>query len=193
VTVPFMPGAAPVDPETLTAIAGACRDRERLRFSYRGRDGAESRRYVEPHKLVSVGHRWYVVAWDRDRGEWRTFRLDRLSRARTDGTRFEPRCVPRGDAAAFVTASMASAAYRYQARVTVFASFDDVTARLKPFAGDVRPLDSERCEYRTGDDSLDWLVVRLGMLGFEFVVEEPEELRERLREVAGRYARAGGA
>ena len=190
VTVPFAPGAAAVDAQTLTLIASACRDHERLRFSYRGRDGAESRRYVEPHKLVSVGHRWYVVAWDRDRGEWRTFRVDRLSRARTDATRFEPRPVPHGDAAAFVTASIAGASHRYQARVVVHAPAAQLEARLGRFAGGVRPLTAATCEYRAGDDSLDWLIVRLGMLGFDFVVEEPPELRERLREVAARYGRA---
>jgi predicted DNA-binding transcriptional regulator YafY len=88
---------------------------------------------------------------------------------------------------------MASPASRYQARVVVAASADEVIARLRPYPADVRPLDAGRCEYRTNDDSLDWLVVRLGMLGFDFVVEEPEELRERLREVAGRYGRAAGS
>src|SRR6201747_987403 len=73
-------GGPTVDPEALTAIAGACRDRERLRFAYRGRDATESSRTVEPHTLVNLGRRWYLVAWDCDRDDWRPFRVDRLPR-----------------------------------------------------------------------------------------------------------------
>jgi predicted DNA-binding transcriptional regulator YafY len=74
-----LPASGPmVDPEALTTIAGACRDRERLRFAYRTRDAQESRRHVEPHSLVNLGRRWYLVAWDCDRTGWRTFRVDRL-------------------------------------------------------------------------------------------------------------------
>ena len=73
-----------VDPQHLTVIAAACRDGECLRFAYRSRDGTNSRRLVEPHTLVNRGRRWYLVAWDRDRDDWRTFRLDRLARPATD-------------------------------------------------------------------------------------------------------------
>ena len=73
-------GGPTVDPQTLTVIAAACRDHERLRFGYQGRDGVASRREVEPHSLVNVGRRWYLVAWDCGRRDWRTFRLDRLTR-----------------------------------------------------------------------------------------------------------------
>ena len=72
-------------PRHLTAIAAACRDRERLRFAYVSRDGAETRRDVEPHALVNLGRRWYLVAWDRGREDWRTFRVDRLARPAATG------------------------------------------------------------------------------------------------------------
>src|SRR3954469_3962281 len=68
-----------VDPQHLTVIAAACRDSECLRFAYRSRDGTESRREVEPLSLVNLGRRWYLVAWDRRREDWRTFRIDRLT------------------------------------------------------------------------------------------------------------------
>ena len=73
-------GGPTADPQVLTQIAAACRDRERLRFGYEGRDGARTRREVEPHSLVNVGRRWYLVAWDCGRRDWRTFRIDRLTR-----------------------------------------------------------------------------------------------------------------
>jgi predicted DNA-binding transcriptional regulator YafY len=192
VTLSFAPGSAPIDPETLTLIAGACRDRERLRFAYVGRDGAESRRYVEPHSLVSVGHRWYLVGWDRDREDWRTFRVDRLSSPFCDATRFEPRTVPGGDAAAFVAANMSTAPLRYQARLRMRAPAAVVRAAVPRWGVEIRALDASSCELLAGDDSLDWLVARLGMLRFEFSVVAPEELRERLREVAERFRAAAG-
>src|SRR5919106_1642178 len=95
-------GGPTVDPQQLTAIAAACRDCERLRFAYRSRDGTESRREVEPHTLVNLGRRWYLVAWDRRREDWRTFRIDRLSRPAANGTRFTARELPASDAAAYV-------------------------------------------------------------------------------------------
>ena len=78
-TSAIAPGGPEVDAQSLSVLAAACRDSERVRFGYRGRDGANSRREVEPHSLVNVGRRWYLVAWDRSREDWRTFRVDRLS------------------------------------------------------------------------------------------------------------------
>src|SRR5438876_5698505 len=89
VTLP-VPGPT-VDPQALTVIAAACRDSECLRFRYRSRDGADSRRDVEPHALVNRGRRWYLVAWDRRREDWRTFRVDRLTRPASTGARFATR------------------------------------------------------------------------------------------------------
>src|SRR5690349_2390547 len=96
-----LPASGPtVELRHLTLIAAACRDSERLRFRYRRRDGTASRREVEPHSLVNHGRRWYLVAWDPGRGDWRTFRLDRLSRPAATGVRFALRGLPARDAAA---------------------------------------------------------------------------------------------
>ena len=104
------PGGGPtVDPQDLTVIAAACRDSECLRFAYRSRDGTESRREVEPHSLVNLGRRWYLVAWDRGREDWRTFRVDRLARPAATGVSFTPRKLPAKDAAAYVERSIAAA------------------------------------------------------------------------------------
>src|SRR5438105_8151897 len=98
-----LPVAGPtVDPQHLTVIAAACRDSQCLRFGYHSRDGADSRREVEPHSLVNLGRRWYLVAWDRRREDWRTFRIDRLDRPASTGVRFAPRSLPAADAAAYV-------------------------------------------------------------------------------------------
>lgn len=101
-------GDAVVDPETLSVLASACRSNEEVRFEYRPRDRSDSRRLVEPHQLLSAGRLWYLIAWDLRRADWRTFRLDRLSDVRLAGRRFEPREIPGGDAAAYLSASVAS-------------------------------------------------------------------------------------
>src|SRR5215210_1219429 len=118
-----LPATGPrVDPEALTAIAGACRDRERLRFDYSARDQTESRRLVEPHSVVNLGRRWYLVAWDCDRGDWRTFRVDRIERASPGGARFTPRTLPGdGDPAAYVAANLRQSPNRFTARITIHA------------------------------------------------------------------------
>jgi predicted DNA-binding transcriptional regulator YafY len=186
-----LPASGPtVDPEVLTTIAGACRDHERLRFVYRARDGTESRRRVEPQSLVNRGRRWYLVAWDCEREAWRTFRLDRLERPSPAGTRFAPREPPDGDAAAYVAANLAGASYRYRARITLHASAAAVTARFPEVWGSLEPLGDDACEYRTSDDSLDWLAARVGSLGIDFEVHEPPELVERFRALAARFGRA---
>ncbi len=116
------PVAGPtVDPQHLTVVASACRELECIRFAYEARDGAKTRREVEPHSLVNLGRRWYLVAWDRGREDWRSFRVDRLTKPATTGVRFKARRLPAKDAAAYVQSSIASRPNRYEARVTLMA------------------------------------------------------------------------
>ncbi|HEY1591567.1 MAG TPA: YafY family protein [Solirubrobacteraceae bacterium] len=187
ITVPLGPT---VDPHELMLIASACRDCERLRFAYRRRDGAESRRDVEPHALVNLGQRWYLLAWDRGREDWRSFRVDRLARPASTGVRFEARAIPGGDAAAFITNSIAGRPNRYEARVTLHVAAEEIAARIPSRWGAVRPLDAGTCEYRTGDDDLRWLALRIAMLGVDFEVHEPPELIDQLRAIADQLRRA---
>jgi len=189
-TVTLPPGGPRIDPQDLTVIAGACRDTECLRFAYRSRDGADSRREVEPHSLVNRGRRWYLVAWDRGRDDWRSFRLDRLTKPAATGVRFHPRRLPAKDAAAYVEGSIAGAPTRYEAMVTLHASAEEITNRISPHWGAVEPIDGRSCTYRTGDDDLAWLAVRIAMLGVDFEVREPPELVEHLRVLGSRLRRA---
>ena len=179
-----------VDPQALTLIAGACRDHEAVRFAYRSREEVESRRLVEPHSLVNLGRRWYLLAWDRDREDWRTFRLDRLARPAVTGLRFEPRALPARDAAAYVADSLSARPNRYEARVILEATADEVRSKVAPGWGAVEAIDERSCEYRTGDDDLDWLALRVAMLRVEFRVIEPPELVERLRALGERLERS---
>jgi predicted DNA-binding transcriptional regulator YafY len=132
------------------------------------------------------------VAWDADRADWRTFRLDRLERPAAMGTRFAAREVPGGDPARFVAANLRGAQYRHVARVTLHAPADQIRARFPLMWGTLEPLSADACEYRGSDDSLDWLALRIAGLGVEFEVHEPPELAARCRELGTRLARAGG-
>jgi predicted DNA-binding transcriptional regulator YafY len=185
-------GGPTVDPQDLTVIAAACRDSECLRFDYRSREGIDSRREVEPHSLVNSGRRWYLVAWDRDRADWRTFRVDRLSRPGSSGVRFTPRTLPAPDAAAYVEQNIRGAPHRYEARVTLHAAAEELAGRVPAYWGTIEPRDERSCEFRTGDDDLGWLALRVAMLGVDFEVHEPPELAEHLRSLAGRLKRAAG-
>jgi predicted DNA-binding transcriptional regulator YafY len=185
-------GGPTVDPQHLTVIAAACRDREGLRFAYRSRDGTESRREVEPHALVNLGRRWYLVAWDRRRDDWRSFRVDRLERPASTGVRFAARTLPAKDAAAFVKESILGAPNRFESRVTLHAAADEIARRVPAHWGTIEPIDACTCEYRTGDDDLGWLALRIAMLGVDFELHEPAELAEHLRLLSDRLRRATG-
>ena len=191
-TVPLpIPELGPtVDPAVLIALATACRDHHRLRFDYRDHDGTATRRTAEPHRLVSWSRRWYLVAWDAGRADWRTFRADRITPLPPPGPRFSPRPLPGGDVAAFVARGIAAASWRYTARVRVAAPAPAVRARINHFVGTVEVVDDATSLLLTGSDSLDTLAVYLGMLGADFEVESPPELVAHIRALGERYRRA---
>ena len=192
VPVPADRPAPKVAADVLTTLTAACRDRERLRLDYRDHAGGSTRRVVEPQRVVNWGRRWYLVAWDVDRDDWRTFRVDRLSPRTPTGPRFAARADPEGDAAAYVSRKVSAAAWRHRARVVVHAPADAVLNRINPAVGTVEAVDEHTCVLDTGADSLETLAVYLGMLGCEFDVREPPELVAHLRELTGRYARSTG-
>ncbi|HZO78222.1 MAG TPA: YafY family protein [Solirubrobacteraceae bacterium] len=179
-----------VEPHYLTVIAAACRDAECLRFTYRRRDRSETRREVEPHSLVNRGHRWYLVAWDRLRDDWRTFRIDRLTKPTSTGVRFEAHELPTNDAAAFVERSIAAAPNRFEAVLVLHAEAEQLARRLPIHWGAIKPIDAHTSEFRTGDDDLRWLALRIAMLGVDFEVREPPELADHVRALAARFDRA---
>jgi predicted DNA-binding transcriptional regulator YafY len=141
-----------VDPAVLTALAAVCRDREQLRFDYHDHGGAATLRTVEPYRLVNWGRRWYLLAWDVDRGDWRTFRVERIQPRTPTGPRFTPRDLPEDDVAAYVSRRASAAAWRYRAQITVHAPAHTVADRISPAVGTVEPLDEHTCVLHTGAD-----------------------------------------
>jgi predicted DNA-binding transcriptional regulator YafY len=192
-TVPMLtPNEPTVDPEDLAVLAAAIANRERLRFDYRAVEGADSTRLVEPHRLVSARQRWYLVAYDNDRDDWRIFRVDRIGTPRPTGVRTAPRELPAEDAAAFLTSKLYSLVPTYTAVATLHAPVEEVAGRLGGAATDLEPIDEESCRLRSHSDTLEWLAFRLAMLGCEFEVHGPPELIAYLRTLAARVTRAVG-
>ncbi|MEU8774737.1 YafY family protein [Streptomyces sp. NPDC048606] len=183
---------ASVDPRTLTAMAGAVAGPERLRFAYRARDGVESRRLVEPYRLVSTGSRWYLVAYDLEREDWRTFRVDRVSEPFPTGARFVPRELPM-DAAEFVRRGLRGRE-TYTADVSFAAPPQDLPQWLRALAVPEPDGDGDgvRARFESGDDP-QWLAARLALLGVPFTVRGPERLARAAAELGTRLAGAGGA
>ncbi|MFI0964097.1 helix-turn-helix transcriptional regulator [Streptomyces sp. NPDC021080] len=192
-TTPLTSGdGASIAPETLTVIASGIAGRERLRFAYRSGDGTPSRRLTEPYRLVSTGRRWYLVAYDLDREDWRTFRVDRVSEPFATGARFTHRELPTGDAAEFLRQSMYRRQETYTFDVTFAAPAAFVAARVPAWVGAPEPIDEHSCRLRASSgDAVDWLAVRIAMVGCDFTVHEPRELVDYVRELGARLSRAG--
>ena len=188
-TVPLPTDGPTVDADVLTAIAATVRDHERLRFDYVGHDGGSSRREVEPHRLVNRGRRWYLVAWDTGRADWRTFRVDRMTPKIPTGPRFAPREAPGGDVADFVTRGLDLALWRYHASLRLHAPAAAVASKL-PSTITVEPEGDTSCVIHTGADSYEMIAVYLTMLDVDFDVLDPPEFADHLRRQAARYLRA---
>jgi predicted DNA-binding transcriptional regulator YafY len=183
------PGAA-VSTRLLSLVGTAAEHHERLVFGYRSRHGEPSERRVEPYRQVLAGRRWYLLGWDLDRGDWRTYRLDRVTGARTTGERFAPRELPAASAAEYLDAALK--APRHRAVLTFLAPVEQLAGRLAHQDGTLEPIDDDRCRYTTWVDSFEWLAMSVALLGVEFRVEEPAGFAEFCARLSGRFGRAGG-
>jgi predicted DNA-binding transcriptional regulator YafY len=185
-------GTGPVvDASTLAVLSQACLDGEEVRFEYQRRDGDQARRLVEPHQLVSAGRRWYLVAWDVRREDWRTFRVDRLSEPRLAGRRFPRRTIPGGDAAAFVARSIGNMPTRHTVTAVVRAPVDAVALATRAISGRVDDLGDGRCRVTMGADSVEWLtfVITELALSYEVEVAAPAEVADAVTRLAERLRR----
>ncbi|SEL01599.1 BirA biotin operon repressor domain-containing protein [Blastococcus sp. DSM 46786] len=186
-------GSGPVvDPQALTTVAEACRDTERLAFGYTDASGARTERLVEPSALVALGRRWYLVAHDTGRGDWRSFRLDRLTGPRPTGARFAPRRLPAESPEAFVRAGTDVRAGSYAVEAHVAAPAAVVRSRIGTWAA-VEDDGDAACRVRMETDQLGWAAFALGTVGAGFTVESPAELRTLLAEWARRFDQAAAA
>jgi predicted DNA-binding transcriptional regulator YafY len=190
--VPVAMSGPTVEPHLLSHIAAACRDDEVLRIDYRKHDGTESTRSVEPYRMVHVGRRWYLVAWDRDRRAWRTFRVDRLHLRSPNGPRFTPREPPAEDIGDYVMRNVRSIPMTYEVKVLVHAAAVVITERV-PRGVVVEPVDDETCVVYAKANTIEMLTLYLGMMDADFTVTEPPELVDRLRKMAERFLSAAAS
>ncbi|MET0133156.1 MAG: YafY family protein [Kibdelosporangium sp.] len=191
-TVPaFWGGGGPtVDATTLTVIASSCRDDERLRFGYTARDGSETNRHVEPHRLVSLGRRWYLVGWDVERHDWRTFRADRMVEPKATGARFRQRELPGGDAGAFVRDRLHSIPAQHQVEVLLQAPAATVKQVVQQW-GTVEPVSDTASRLTMNVDTFEWTAMVIGSVGVPYEVVQPAELSTYLRDMGRLFLGAG--
>jgi len=186
-----VPSTGPtIAPDVLTFIAAACRDAQRLRFDYRTRDGDEAVRTVEPHRLVQTTSRWYMLAWDVMRDDWRIFRVDRMRPRPPAGPRFAPRPPPEPDAATYVARRLSSSEWGPRARIVVREPAASLQSRLWPGWGEVEPRSEDTCVLVVRGQSVQALALHILALDVDVEVEQPPELVEHLRLLARRLAGA---
>ncbi|MEU2199573.1 WYL domain-containing protein [Isoptericola sp. NPDC019482] len=185
-----VPGGDPApDLQVLGGVAAAIRAGERLRFRYASHDGAESSRHSEPHRLVRWGSRWYLLAWDLDRRDWRVFRADRITLRPPTGARFRPRVIPEDAVLRHVVARVGRATWRYRARILVHASAAQVVAKVgSPL--EVEEVGPSTCRIEVGSDDPDRLALWITRLDLDVEVLEGEELAAAFARLADGFRRA---
>ncbi|WP_433419078.1 helix-turn-helix transcriptional regulator [Microtetraspora malaysiensis] len=203
VTAVERPGTRPnpqADPQVLVAVSAAVRAREVLRFDYTLVSPAEADadpagpppRRVQPHHLITWGGRWYLVAWDLDRDDWRTFRVDRITPRTPTGPRFTPRELPGGDVAAFVTArfhgSDRPGDWPCRGEVVLDLPAHVVSAYTRD--GVVEELGPDRCRLVMGAWSWPALAATIGRFDAGIQVVGPAELKDAFAYLAHRFADA---
>ncbi|MEU0306613.1 helix-turn-helix transcriptional regulator [Streptomyces cyaneofuscatus] len=203
-----------VDSGVLMAIGAAVHAREVLRFDYSpvsapgpvrpeaaaegkgGRDVLPPPRRVEPHHLVTWGRRWYLVAWDLERGDWRTFRADRIAPRAPTGPRFTPRELPGGSVAEFITARFRGTTATgdgvggWPCRGEVILSLPAAEVLRHTREGIVEEIGPDRCRLVLGSWSWPGLVAAIGRFDADIEVIGPPELRLAFAQLAARYAAA---
>jgi predicted DNA-binding transcriptional regulator YafY len=184
-TVPLARAPETVPVAELAPLAEACHAHELVRFDYSSRGGEKTTRRAEPYRLVATTRLWYLVAFDLDRQDWRTFRVDRVKQVRLTGHIFAPRHLD--DPGRLVAAALAVTPYRYQAEVRFEAGPEELRRRVPPSVGLVEAAD-EGSLLKIGADDIDWLAGYLVGLGLPFAVVQPGELREQMRALAERIA-----
>jgi len=183
-----------IDADMLATLAGACRDGTRLRFTYVAKDDRTSQRRTEPSAVVHSGYRWYLVAFDLDRDDWRTFRIDRIKGRVRVAERGRRRTVPGGDPAAFVRQQLRSSSSdeleALPGSIRVHASAEQVSKRVPSRYASVDPDGDERCTVTTRGPWSRQFLVWMAMLDEPMEVLGPPELLAAAGALAGRLSAA---
>ncbi|MGA5304627.1 helix-turn-helix transcriptional regulator [Nucisporomicrobium flavum] len=185
--------AATVDGDLLVALSSAVHARETLRFDYGSETTDRPPRRVEPHHLVTWDGRWYLIAYDLDRNDWRTFRADRMLLRTPNGPRFTPRELPGGEVAAYVTSTFRGSADMtgdWPCRGTVILGAPAATIATYTRDGIVEEAGPDRCRLTLGSWSWAGLAAAVARYDAEIEVVGPRDLAKAFAELAGRFGRA---
>lgn len=188
--VPLDTAPGDVDMAVVTAASAAIAEARRLRVDYTRHDGAEVRRVIEPHRIVHTTQRWYLVAWDPEREAWRTLRIDRMRSPIIERQTFTPREIPDDALRAFTTRSITTDAYRFRARVRVFAPAEVVVREFGPTIAQVTSETEQTCILEAGSNSPEEFAIYLGASGLDFEILDGHELHAALVEMTHRFQRA---
>ncbi|MCV7281835.1 YafY family transcriptional regulator [Mycolicibacterium flavescens] len=178
----------PVAPDVLMTLARACRDHEHVTADYVDIRGNATHRRLEPYQLVTTGRRWYLLAYDRDKSDWRSLRLDRMADVRAAGSTFTPREAP--DAATYVQRAISSSPYPYVARVRFHAPQSVVAQHFSPASVSIEPDGPDACVVTTGADDPERMVFYFATVGCDFEVLEPEDVVRAVETVSVRLQRS---
>ncbi|QVQ54149.1 YafY family transcriptional regulator [Spiractinospora alimapuensis] len=177
-------------PEAVSLLAAAITAREGVTFTYAGKEGTSHRR-VEPARLVRLRQRWYLVAWDSDRDDWRTFRLDRVDDPRPTGETHPARDLPADDLTRYLRERFRGPE-TIEVVLTLRTDARDAATRLHRVDGALEPVTEHECRYVAHVDSYAWLATVLVHSDVEFTVERPAEFADYLAGVAQRLLRGTG-
>lgn len=176
-----------VDHSSLSIVATTIRKKERLRCRYVDGEGRITERHIEPTRLVHTGRRWYLVAFDLDRDDWRTFRLDRVADPVSTGLRARSRRGP--DPVELVQRGITVDAWKFPASIVLHTPAQRAERMIAPTVGTVEEIDDEKCRLVIGADEMTWLARYLLSLPVEFDVEEPQALRAELASMGEKLTR----
>ncbi|TDD33575.1 YafY family transcriptional regulator [Actinomadura sp. KC06] len=192
VSLPPQDAAPPAaDPGVLAQLAAACVTREKVRFTYTAAAGRETRRHAQPHRLVAAGRRWYLVAYDEDRADWRTFRADRITGPHRTGVRGPERELPGGaDAVTWAMDALAGGSGTIRARLRLHLPAEEAAQHVTAWQGVLEPVDDRTCLLHTQSDSLRFLAYRVTLLTVDYTLLDPPELADHLAAIATRATRA---
>lgn len=184
------PSRTEADHSVLALVAATIRRGERLRLGYIDGEGKVTRRHVEPVRLVHTGRRWYLVVFDLDRDDWRTFRLDRVSEPVNTGIRAARRRGP--DPVELVQRGITVDSWNFHARVRLAAPEDLARRHIAPTVGTIEAIDDSSCRLVIGADEMAWLARYLLNIPIEFEVESPQELKAELAMIGRRLVERFG-
>ena len=174
-----------VDAGMLSDIATACRDARVMRFDYRSHAGDGSQRHVQPLRLANYGRRWYLIAWDIDRGDWRSFRVDRMDRARATGDGFVPRPVP-PEVATRLERGIAYEPFACRITLRLRGNVDELQAILPVWCGVLEPETATHSLLHVGAESPQHLLALVLMIGHDVELVEGHAMAPELRTVLSR-------